>query len=86
MIRIDVTAEVIPASAPKRPNKQVAYAYLAGRDGKALPHPEKVFLPVWGDQQPHAPGSYTLAPQSFFADKWRELALSPKLVPVSATR
>jgi Helix-destabilising protein len=84
MIRIEVTAEVTAATAPNRPRNQLAYAYVIGRDGKPLPHPERVFLPVWRDDAPTAPGFYTLAPQSVYADKHRSLALTPKLVPIAA--
>jgi hypothetical protein len=84
-IRLDVTAELIPASGPKRPAKQVCYGHFCGKDGKPLPHPQQVLLPIWDGQQPYPVGTYTLAPQSFYPDKWRELALSPKLVAV-ATR
>lgn len=84
MVKIEVTAEVIPPTAPKRPRNQVAFAFLADRNGKPQPHPEKVFVPIWDDQQPYAPGLYTLAPQSVYADKWRSLALTPKLVAIAA--
>lgn len=85
MIKIEVTAEVIPPSGEKRPSKQVAYGHFLGKDGKPQPHPERIHIPVWQGQEPYAPGTYTLAPQSVYPDKWRELALSPKLLPV-ATR
>lgn len=85
MIRIEVTDEVIPSTSEKRPSKQVAYGHFLGRDGKPLPHPERIYIPLWSGDKPYTVGSYTLAPQSIYADKWRELALSPKLVPV-ATR
>lgn len=86
MVRIEVTAEVIPASAPNRPSKQVAYAYLTAKDGTPRPHPERIVVPIWSDSKPYAPGQYTLAPASVTADKYRELALSPKLVALPAGR
>jgi hypothetical protein len=84
MVKIEVTDEVHAPSNPNRPRNQVAYAHLAGRDGKAQPHPERVFIPLWREDKPFAAGLYTLAPQSVYADKWRSLALTPKLVPIAA--
>jgi hypothetical protein len=84
MIKIEVTAEVIAPSKENRPRKQVAYAYTLSADGKPNAHPEKTFIALWNGQNPYPVGTYTLAPQSIYLDRFRELTLSPKLQPVAA--
>lgn len=52
--------------------EQVAYASLLDRDGSAKPYPTEVKLTV---DQPYAVGMYTLAPASFYVDKFGGLVM-----------
>jgi len=86
MIKIEVTAEVLEATGPKRPRNQVVYAYHLSKDGKPQPHPVRTLVPLWSEDQPYAPGNYTLAPQSVYTDRFGNFALAPKLVALASGR
>lgn len=88
MIKIEVTAEILPARSDISAANQVCYAYFFTRDGQPQPHPTRVLVPIWtkDGQKPYAVGMYTLAPASFFADKYAGLAVAPKLLPLAAGR
>jgi hypothetical protein len=84
MIRIEVTSDVEPRTAPKRPNNQVCWAFTLTRDGKPQPHPTRCLLPLWDGDSPMAPGVYALAPQSIYVGRYGDLSLAPKLVPIAS--
>jgi hypothetical protein len=86
MVRIEVTAEIVPARG-KVPAKQVIYAHLRNQDGTPQLHPRRMVVALWDGQSPYAAGAnYTLAPESVYADKWDSFGITPKLVPIPAGR
>lgn len=67
---------------------QMAYIHLFGRDGKALPFPEKFELILdkndQGQPLVYAPGEYLLHPASLYLDRTGNLAVAPRLAPIAA--
>lgn len=56
-------------------HKQEAYVHL----GQKYPVRARIRIEPG---KPYAPGVYTLAPSSFWVDRYGELRLNPRLVPV----
>lgn len=85
MIRIEIHTQEVQVIPTKRGQmrKQSGYAHTLDRNGKQHPHPVRCEFILRDEQQPYAPGNYTLAPQSFYTDKYGQLALSPVLQPVT---
>lgn len=54
---------------------QQAYAHLEGK-----PYPVEFKVMIDSGVPAYAPGFYTLAPASFYVDKFDNLTISPKLV------
>ncbi|MFH7043968.1 single-stranded DNA-binding protein [Paucibacter sp. JuS9] len=63
---------------------QTAYAHIVDEAGNPLPVPEKFEVILEKDQQPFAPGDYTLHPSSLYLDRNGKLSLSPRLAPLRA--
>jgi hypothetical protein len=59
--------------------EQNAYVHIPGQK-----YPQPIKLVLADDQQPYAPGSYTLAPESFFVGRFGDLQCRPRLAPVVA--
>lgn len=60
---------------------QTGYAHTMDRDGNTPPYPERFEVPLDRDQQPYAPGEYTLAPSAVYVDRDGRLSISPRLIP-----
>jgi hypothetical protein len=83
MLRFEVKDTVTrqKAGTGKRSGKaysfkeQSAYVHLAGK-----PYPVEVTLTLNDNDVPHAPGNYTLGPDSFYVDPFGSLAVKPRLV------
>lgn len=92
MIKIEIdSAEVKTKSGvsartgkPYSMREQKGYAYTCDRDGKPNRHPNTLCITLRDDQQPYAPGFYTLSPASFYTNKYDQLEISPVLVPMQA--
>jgi len=85
MIRIEINPDSpIVTIQTKRGamRKQEIYVQTLGRDGKPQKYPVRAEVILGDNEQPHAPGIYTLAPASVYVDRFGSLALSPKLVSV----
>jgi len=54
---------------------QQAYAHVEGK-----PYPVEFRITIENGHSGHAVGSYTIAPSSFYVDKFGNLSISPKLV------
>ena len=63
---------------------QTGYAHTQDKDGNAPPYPEKFEMSLERDQQPYAPGEYTLHPSAVYIDRDGRLAISPRLTPVKS--
>lgn len=67
--------------------EQDAWAHTTNDKGEAQPYPEKIVVTLpRGREVPYEPGDYTLHPASFYVGKFASLEMSPRLVPVKATR
>lgn len=91
MIKIEIESSEVRVKSgvaaktgkPYQIPEQKGYAYLLDRDGKPNRHPSPLIIALRDGQQPYPPGVYTLAPSSFYTDRFDNLALSPVLVPVA---
>jgi hypothetical protein len=61
---------------------QNGYAHTVDKDGNAPPYPEKFEVQLEDEQQPYAPGDYTLHPSSLYIDRDGRLAVSARLAPL----
>lgn len=63
------------------PRNQEAWAFTFDRDGKPNPYPVRCRLTIWDDEQPYAPGTYTLSPSAIYVNGYGDLEIVPRLVP-----
>jgi hypothetical protein len=83
---VDVTQrEGTTKSGKAKPREQTIWVHTLSKDGKSQPHPVRARHTLWDGDQPLPVGSYTLAPQSVFVDRFGGIALAPKLVPIAAS-
>ena len=90
MIKIEIDkAEVRTKSGvsartgkPYSIREQKGYVYLCDGEGRPNKHPSTLIVMLGDDQPPYGPGFYTIAPSSFYTDRFDNLALSPVLVPI----
>jgi hypothetical protein len=73
---------VSKANKPYDLDFQTIYCHTADQTGQPLPFPEKVEIILDKGQAPHAPGEYTLLPNSLHVDRDGRLAVAPKLTPL----
>lgn len=91
MIKIEIqSAEVrVKSGTSARTGKgyqireQDGYAHTFDRQGKPNPYPVRLAITLGDDQQPYAPGMYTLAPESLYTNRFNQLEIAPVLRPVS---
>lgn len=67
---------------------QTVYVHLFDKDGQPLPYPEKteIILAKNDQGQPlaYAPGEYQLHPASLYVDRSGNIAVAPRLAPITA--
>ena len=67
---------------------QTVYVHVTDRDGKPAPFPEKTEIILTKNDQgvavPYAPGEYQLHPASIYVDRTGNLAVAPRLAPLTA--
>jgi len=64
--------------------EQEAWGYFFDMQGQPHPHPMRVRLTLDDTQQPYAPGVYTLAPESFYVDRFGQISIRARLKPADA--
>jgi hypothetical protein len=69
-----------------KPREQTIWVHTLTKDGKPQPHPVRGRHTLWEGDVPLVVGTYTLAPQSIFVDRFGGLAIAPTLVPVASGR
>ncbi|MBS1210082.1 MAG: Helix-destabilising protein [Proteobacteria bacterium] len=63
--------------------EQEAYAHTFDANGVKHPYPTRIILTLEQGQQPYSAGFYTLAPNSFYTDRFQKLVLGkPQLLPM----
>lgn len=69
---------------------QTVYVHTIGRDGKVAPFPEKVEIILDKNEQGqplvYAVGEYQLHPASVYVDRTGNLAVAPRLAPITVQR
>lgn len=92
MIKVEVksTEVVTKSGVSARTNKPYSireqvgvYAFLNDRDGKPNPYPTRITISLRDEQQPYETGLYTVAPESFYVDRFNALSLGLVLRPLS---
>jgi hypothetical protein len=84
---VDVTQRDGQTKAGKaKPREQTIWVHTLSKDGKPQPHPVRARHTLWEGDQPLPVGTYTLAPQSIFIDRFGGIAVAPKLVSVASGR
>jgi hypothetical protein len=87
-IKIEIeSAEVVIKSGiaaktgkPYSIREQKGWAYLLAADGKPQRHPVTFKVSLRDDQNPYAPGNYTLSLSSIYTNKFDQFEVSPMLV------
>lgn len=93
-IKIEVvSAEVATKSGtssrtgkPYSIREQVGYAHVTDRAGAPKKFPVEIKVPLSDDQTPYAPGFYTVAPCSFYVDRFGGLTIGLELEPLAAAK
>lgn len=91
MIKIEIdNAEVKTKSGisaktgkPYQIREQKGYAFLCDRDGRPNKHPSSLIISLGDEQAPYPVGFYTVSPASFYTDRFDNLAVSLRLVPMA---
>jgi len=69
---------------PYNMRKQEAWAYCYDAEGKAHKHPQKITLTVPDDRTDGYPaGAYFVHPNSLYLDKWGQLSIKTRLMPLA---
>lgn len=88
MIRVQVESAVVEVKSgtsartgnPYSIREQDVWAYLSGRDGKALPHPQRVRITLDDSQtEPYPVGEYVLDPASIYVGDYSQLQIRARL-------
>lgn len=81
MIEIDEveTTNFFSEKSKKTFYKQPAYLHKPGKK-----HPDPIVLFLGEENKPYPVGMYTLDSSSYYADKFKSLAVSPKLVAIKS--
>jgi len=91
MIKIEVKSDEIAVKqgTSKRTGnayqmrEQSAWAFFLDRNGNPQPYPQQVRLMLDDGQFPYPPGTYTLSPESLYADRYDQISIRARLRPVS---
>ncbi|GHU14813.1 hypothetical protein FACS189441_5370 [Betaproteobacteria bacterium] len=64
--------------------EQVGWGFFVDSHGKPQPYPQRIRLTIEDGEEPYAPGTYQLAPSSFYPDRFGQLSCRAKLQPIAA--
>lgn len=64
--------------------EQEAWGYFCGPDGKPHPHPQKMRITLGDQDQPYPVGTYIIAPESLYPDRYGQVTCRVRLRPVAA--
>ena len=89
-IEVSTDAVITRSGISARTNKpysireQEAYAHTVDRDGVISKYPQRIKITLGDNQAPYPPGLYTVAPESFYVDRFDSLSLGLVLRALSA--
>lgn len=69
---------------PYSMKEQEAFAYTVSRDGELSKYPQRIKITLNDNQGPYPVGFYTVAPESFYVDRFDSLTLGLILRPLQA--
>lgn len=64
--------------------EQTAWGLFCDQNGKQHPHPMRIRLTLDDQAAPYPVGTYTLAPESLYPDRFGQITIRAKLRPVAA--
>lgn len=67
---------------PYSMREQEAYAHTVGRDGHPAKYPQRIKITLQDNQVAYPVGLYTVAPESFYVDRFDSLTLGLVLRPL----
>lgn len=90
MIKVQIESSAVEmkqgtSSKTGRPyaiREQEAWGYFTDPEGKPHPHPQRIRISLGDEQQPYATGSYIIAPQSFYPDRFGQITTRARLIPL----
>ena len=65
--------------------EQVGWGFFVDAHGKPQPYPQRIRLTIEEGEEPYAPGTYQLAPASFYPDRFGQLSCRAKLQPIATS-
>lgn len=65
--------------------EQEAWGHFADQHGKPHPYPQKIRLTLEDGRAPYPVGTYTLAPESLYPDRFGQITIRAKLKPIAAS-
>jgi len=91
-IKIEVSSDTVITRSgisartgkPYSMREQEAYAHTVSRDGQPSKYPQRIKITLGDTQAPYQPGLYTVAPESFYTDRFESLTLGLVLRPLPA--
>lgn len=92
MLKVEIATELVDTKSgnsqktgkPYCIREQEAWCFFFGRDGKPLPHPQRIRLTLDDDQAPYPIGTYQLDPSSLYAGKFGQVMVSARLRPMAS--
>ena len=90
MIKVQVETTVVDLKTgtsaktgkPYAIREQEAWGFFIGRDGKPNLHPQRIKVTLDDGANPYEIGMYQLCPNSLYADKWGQVSVRARLVPL----
>jgi len=85
MIKVHVQSAAVVTRPSKKGGEfreQTGYVDLVDREGQQLR--QKIVVPLQREQEPYAPGTYTLAQSSFYVGEYNKLAVYVRLAPLAS--
>ena len=81
MIKIEIQSDVVRTKSgvsartgkPYSIREQEAYVHTMDQQGNPRPYPQQLVLSLPEDRPPYPPGSYILAPESFYTNRFNQL-------------
>lgn len=82
---VDTKSGISPKTGkPYAIREQEGWCFFYGRDGKPLPHPQRIRLTLDDQQPPYELGSYQLDPASLYPGKFGQIMVAARLRPLVA--
>lgn len=93
MIQIEVKSAAVETKTgnsqktgkPYQIAEQEAWGHFVDAKGQPHPYPQKIRLTLEDGRQPYPVGTYTLAPESLYPDRFGQITIRAKLKPIASS-